>query len=85
MYSRSYKPMVRFTPDLTNAVSCYGRLYNAVTFNNGYHQEHHLRPAVHWTKIAALKKEMAPAQKRRIVPFSHMTNPFVPLSCTTNR
>jgi fatty acid desaturase len=63
----------------TNSVSCYGRLYNAITFNNGYHQEHHMRPAVHWTKIAALKKEMAPAQKRRVVPFSHMTNPFVPL------
>jgi fatty acid desaturase len=31
-----------------NSVSYYGRLYNLLAFNDGYHQEHHLRPLAHW-------------------------------------
>lgn len=34
-----------------NSVSHYGRLYNWLTFNDGYHQEHHLRPATHWSGL----------------------------------
>ncbi|MFD2467864.1 fatty acid desaturase family protein [Amycolatopsis silviterrae] len=34
-----------------NSVSYYGRLYNRLTFNDGYHQEHHLRPTTHWTRL----------------------------------
>jgi hypothetical protein len=33
--------------------SNYGRLYNALFFNDGYHIEHHLNPAVHWTRLPA--------------------------------
>ncbi len=33
---------------LTNSVSYYGRIYNLFLCNEGYHQEHHLRPQVHW-------------------------------------
>jgi fatty acid desaturase len=33
-----------------NSTSYYGRLYNLLFCNEGYHQEHHLRPGVHWTK-----------------------------------
>jgi hypothetical protein len=32
--------------------SHYGRLYNWCFFNDGYHVEHHLRPAEHWTRLA---------------------------------
>lgn len=31
--------------------SHYGRVYNAAFFNDGYHVEHHARPAEHWTRI----------------------------------
>jgi fatty acid desaturase len=31
--------------------SCYGRLYNLLFFNDGYHVEHHLRPGEHWTRL----------------------------------
>jgi hypothetical protein len=31
--------------------SHYGRLYNWCFFNDGYHVEHHLRPAEHWTRL----------------------------------
>ena len=31
--------------------SYYGRLYNLVFCNDGYHVEHHANPAVHWTHL----------------------------------
>src|SRR5262249_45515655 len=31
--------------------STHGHLYNAPFFNDGYHVEHHLRPAEHWTRL----------------------------------
>jgi Fatty acid desaturase len=31
--------------------SHYGRLYNLLFFNDGYHVEHHLRPGEHWTRL----------------------------------
>jgi len=32
-------------------VSNYGRLYNWLFFNDGYHVEHHARPTRHWTEL----------------------------------
>ena len=31
--------------------SHYGRIYNFLCFNDGYHAEHHSDPAIHWTKL----------------------------------
>jgi hypothetical protein len=31
--------------------SHYGRLYNLLCFNDGYHAEHHARPGVHWRAL----------------------------------
>jgi hypothetical protein len=33
------------------AVSHYGRLYNWLCFNDGYHAEHHGHPGMHWTRL----------------------------------
>lgn len=44
-------------------VSSYGRLYNWLWLNNGYHAEHHFRTKVHWTGMPALSREIA--DKRR--------------------
>jgi fatty acid desaturase len=33
----------------SNSVSYYGRLYNKLFCNEGYHQEHHIEPQTHWT------------------------------------
>ncbi len=32
-------------------VSHYGKPYNLLFFNDGYHVEHHHRPGVHWTRL----------------------------------
>lgn len=31
--------------------SHYGRVYNLICFNDGYHREHHAFPGVHWTEL----------------------------------
>jgi hypothetical protein len=31
--------------------SHYGRVYNFLFFNDGYHVEHHARPGAHWTQL----------------------------------
>lgn len=33
-------------------ISHYGRVYNFVCFNDGYHTEHHADPTIHWTMLA---------------------------------
>jgi len=54
-YYRHYgaRPESRYA----NSVSHYGRLYNRLTFNDGYHQEHHLRPATHWTALPLVAEQ----------------------------
>jgi fatty acid desaturase len=39
-----------------NSVSYYGRLYNALTFNDGYHQEHHVAPGAHWSELPGVRR-----------------------------
>jgi hypothetical protein len=41
--------------------SYYGRLYNAVFCNDGYHVEHHTNPAVHWTRLPGQRDPAARA------------------------
>jgi fatty acid desaturase len=59
---------------LADSVSCYGTLYNLIWFNNGYHQEHHYRPNVHWTTVKRVRDELGPNSNHRVVPFAHMIN-----------
>ena len=42
-------------------VSSYGKLYNWLWFNNGYHAEHHYRPRAHWTKMKELHEQIKEA------------------------
>lgn len=45
----------------TDSVSYYGRLYNLLAFNDGYHQEHHLRPQTHWSRMPEVRRDHADA------------------------
>lgn len=59
---------------MTDSVSCYNRLYNLIWFNNGYHQEHHFRMQVHWSKIQEVRALMLPENNRRVVRGAHWFN-----------
>lgn len=39
----------------SNSVSYYGKIYNFFTYNDGYHQEHHLRPRTHWRDLPKVR------------------------------
>lgn len=58
-----------------DSVSHYGRLYNLVTFNDGYHQEHHLNPAAHWSQMPVVgerHRARLDAQPRIVSPVPAM-------------
>lgn len=40
-----------------DSVSYYGRLYNLIAFNDGHHQEHHLRPGMHWSLMPEVRRD----------------------------
>jgi fatty acid desaturase len=62
----------------TDSVSCYNPAYNFIWFNHGYHQEHHLRPQIHWTRIAEIRDLLPPESERRVVWGAHWFN-FAPV------
>jgi len=66
----------------TDSVSAYGRLYNLIWFNNGYHQEHHWKPQVHWTEVPRLREQLPPETARRAIRSAHWFNFFPPPAST---
>lgn len=53
-------------------ISHYGRLYNLLWFNDGYHAEHHAAPGAHWTtlpgrRLAGAQRSAAPPVVRGLV------------------
>jgi fatty acid desaturase len=58
----------------TDSVSSYGWLYNLIWFNHGYHQEHHYRPQVHWSRIPEVRRLLPPESQRRVVRWAHWFN-----------
>jgi fatty acid desaturase len=59
-----------------NSVSSYNGLYNFFWFNNGYHQEHHWDPKMHWTEMPGLHERLRiqlEANHTRILSGPHLT------------
>lgn len=46
-----------------SGISVYGRLYNLLWFNDGYHVEHHARPDAHWRELPSLRRPGAPRSR----------------------
>jgi fatty acid desaturase len=62
--------------DYANSVSSYNWLYNFLWFNNGYHQEHHWDPKMHWTQMHQLHQRIKPqlvANRTRTLRGPHLT------------
>src|SRR5262249_54745115 len=77
-YAEGYLEHYRCQPGnhFANSVSSYFWLYNFLWFNNGYHQEHHWAPKVHWTKMHELHDRIRPqllANRTRILQGPHIT------------
>ena len=56
-------------------MSSYGKVYNWIFFNNGYHAEHHFRPKAHWTKMHEFYLQIRDLQLRagtRVISQPHM-------------
>src|SRR5262249_6281765 len=59
-----------------NSASSYNWLYNFLWFNNGYHQEHHWDPKMHWTQMRELHERIKPqliANRTRTLRGPHLT------------
>lgn len=63
-----------YTDRKRDSVSCYNSLYNLVWFNNGYHQEHHYSPTIHWSQISSVKEKLP--NDRVVVGICHLSNSF---------
>jgi fatty acid desaturase len=62
-----------FRGDTTqDSVGIYNKWYNLFCFNSGYHQEHHHRPGMHWTRLAEVTPYLPPT--RITVNGMHITN-----------
>ncbi len=77
-YAEGYLEHYRCQPGnpYANSVSSYNRLYNFLWFNNGYHQEHHWDPKVHWTQMDELHHRIEPhliANHTRVLRGPHLT------------
>jgi fatty acid desaturase len=64
-----------------DSVSYYGRWYNILMFNEGYHQEHHLKPHLHWSRRPDVRREhrgdfaKAGAHEARMPPLLGFLDP----------
>lgn len=47
----------------SGTTSNYGRLYNVLFFNDGYHVEHHRHPGAHWSELPLLARPAARASR----------------------
>ncbi|MBP9707778.1 MAG: fatty acid desaturase [Oligoflexales bacterium] len=69
----------------SNSASCYSKIYNILTFNAGYHLEHHYIASEHWSKLPEVRNKMPDEKHRRIIPYALPFGPFYPLKAILNK
>lgn len=65
---------VDWTDNKRDSCSCYGTLYNFLTFNSGYHQEHHYRPGARWDELPKLRSQL-PTDRHIVLGTLFNNNP----------
>jgi len=60
---------------LRDSVSAYGLFWNLLTFNLGYHQEHHIEPGTHWKKLPEITKKL-PCDRRFVAGSQYSNGPW---------
>jgi hypothetical protein len=66
-------------------VSYYGRLYNALCFNDGHHAEHHAAPRLHWTRLPEQRRASS-RHVSALPPLARTFEHFVPrVLCSLER
>jgi len=70
-YGEHYGP-VEQSNFRANSVGSYGKWYNILCFNSGYHQEHHVRPSAHWTVLPTITSTLP--TKRHTINTMYMFN-----------
>lgn len=76
-YLSNYYEHYGATPEnrYADSTSYYGRWFNRLFCNEGYHQEHHLRPNIHWTKrpqLYHLFRQQLDSTDRVILKVPHL-------------
>jgi fatty acid desaturase len=62
------------TNRLDDSVICHSPFYNWIWFNDGHHQEHHIKARVHWSLLPEIRKLMRDETKRCTVEHCHLWN-----------
>ena len=75
-YGEHWGALTRRGDTTQDSVGIYSKWYNLITFNAGYHQEHHHKPGTHWSRLPEVTPLLHP--DRVIVNHGiHITNnPF---------
>jgi fatty acid desaturase len=55
---KEHHNVVDWNDNKKDSCSYYGKIYNLLTFNSGYHQEHHYRPGARWDDLPRIKHQL---------------------------
>lgn len=58
-----------------DSFSNYDKWFNVLTFNAGYHQEHHHKPGTHWTKLPEVTPYL-PTDRKVLHKHAVFNNPY---------
>jgi Fatty acid desaturase len=56
-------------------VSHYGRIYNWLCFNDGYHAEHHAAPSLHWAALPGVRARTSAARPLEVLERVVLASP----------
>lgn len=59
-----------------DSIGSYNKLYNLLCFNSGYHQEHHVKPSLHWAKLPEITCTL-PEKRTQIQGMFMFNAPFM--------